>query len=284
MQAYLDVGGTNFRYLVKKDGEEIVRDSVPSSKHDLVDFLESLLKEHPLDFIGISFAGQVNEGVILASPNLTYKTAEIQHYFETEHSIPLRLENDLKCAALAEQEQWPDSKTLVAAYPGTGFGSACVHKGEIVGGAYNLAGEVGHIPYKYSELPCGCGNHYCIEAFCSGAAITKWGRHLGVADEKVTLDTIKVLETPESKQYLEHFHEAFLFALGAIIGLLNPDRIVLGGGVLENNPYLVEYARKHIATFALPKAAEQVEITQSTLHDAPLQGAEALYHHFRASV
>lgn len=282
MQAYLDVGGTNFRYLVKKDSEEIARDSVSSSENDLVDFLETLLKTHPLDFIGISFAGQVHDGVILSSPNLTYKTAEIQNYFEEYHSIPLRLENDLKCAALAEKEVWPDSVTLVAAYPGTGFGSACVHKGSLISGACNLAGEVGHIPYKYSEVPCGCGNHYCVEAFCSGMALQKWAKYLGIQEPSVTIESLKAMETPQSRQILDQFHEAFLFALGAIIGLLNPDRIVLGGGVVANNPYLVNYAREHIATYALPKAASQVAISQSTLKDAPLQGAEALYQHYKA--
>ncbi|RLA69316.1 MAG: sugar kinase [Epsilonproteobacteria bacterium] len=277
MFVVMDVGGTHIRYrIIDTDGNEVSSGKMGTQAIGLIQAIESIIKGYTIKKIGISYAGEVHNGVILSAPNIEVDEPNIKAYFLKEHHIELFIENDLKCAALAEQRYWNCNKTMVAASIGTGFGSAIIENGKLFRGSHNLAGEIGHIPYKYSQIPCGCGNHYCIEASCSGIALTRWTEHYRLSIEKVSIQNLRELKNDNADTIINNFEEGLLFAIGTIISLINPELIVLGGGVIEPNTYLLDLINENIHKYALPISKKQTKIVLSRLQDAPLMGAEIL--------
>lgn len=281
MLAAMDVGGTNIRCnIIDEEKNIIATESMSTQSVGLIEVIESFIERHPIKKIGISYAGQVDNGVILSAPNIDVDEPNIQEYFFKKHGIDLYIENDLKCAALAEYRYWNCSTTMVAASVGTGFGSAIIENGRLFTGSHNLAGEIGHMPYKYSEIPCGCGNSYCIEAFCSGSALSRWITHYELPVKRHTIDDLRDLHDLKADSVIASFEDGLLFAIGSLITLINPEIIVLGGGVIHKNPYLVDMVNEHVDKYALSIARRQTRIILSELEDAPLKGAEILveYH------
>lgn len=281
MLAAIDVGGTNIRCHIIDANRDVVGSEFMSSQSiGLIEAIELIIKKYKIKKIGISYAGQVSNGVILSAPNIKVDEPNIKEYFLKKYNIELFIDNDLKCAALAEYRHWNCNSTMVAASIGTGFGSAIMENGKLFTGSHNLAGEIGHMPYKYSEIPCGCGNHYCIEASCSGSALSRWIKHYNLPIEKHTIDNLRHLNNYEADKIVEHFEDGLLFAIGSIISLINPEIIVLGGGVVHKNPYLFDMVNKYVHKYAFSISRKQTKIILSELENAPLKGAELLveYH------
>ncbi len=249
MNLAVDIGGTYLRY----DTGEIKKIEIKNI--DIEEFLKELIKKYDVKKIAISFAGQVNKGEILSSPN-------VKKFNPKNLGIPYVLENDLNCAALAESNYFK-SKFLVALYSGTGLGSGIIENG-IIRGYKNLAGEIGHIPYKKAPFRCGCGKDNCIELFASGSGIEKWAGFLGCESNlKTTCKEIK-----------KNYEDALLVAVAISLTLFNPEILVLGGGVIKNNPYLLDLIKKEIKNYA-PKFAIS-KIVLSEIEDASLKGAKLL--------
>ena len=98
---------------------------------------------------------------------------KVKEYIKEKYQIPLEIDNDLNCAALAENEV-DSSKMLAVLYIGTGFGSAFIQNGMLIKGAYNFSGEIGHTPFKTTPFLCGCGrrdSEYTNERFKSSKSI-----------------------------------------------------------------------------------------------------------------
>jgi glucokinase len=277
MLAAMDVGGTHIRCHIFDAKRDFVGSECMSTRSiGLIEAIEMIANKYALKEIGISYAGQVNDGIILSAPNIEVDEANIQKYFLQKHHIKLSIENDLKCAALAEYRHGNCHSTMLAASIGTGFGSATIEKNKLLRGAHNLAGEIGHIPYKYSEIPCGCGNHYCIEAFCSGAALSRWIKYYKLPITEPTIQNLRNLNNDEADLIVKNFQDALLFAIGSAISLINPEIIVLGGGVVHKNPYLLEMLKENVHKYSLPISGKQTKIIISELENAPLIGAGML--------
>ncbi len=267
----IDAGGTNIRALISKDGKTIKSYSSKTHKIGLAGFIEELLLKHKeIDKIGISFAGQVKDGVILNSPNIKVDVADIKEHFKTLYNLPLYIQNDLTCALIAEAEE-EKSQDISVLYVGTGIGLGVLESGKILNGYGNLACEIGHIPYKKAPFKCGCGRYNCIENFASGQAISKWLKYLNQECEP-TLEALKK-HSVKSQKIAEEFELALLYAVGVSITLFNPQTLILGGGIVEANPYLVDLVKSKIKNFALKEALEKCEIKKTKLKDAPLKGA-----------
>ncbi|WP_024790128.1 ROK family protein [Lebetimonas sp. JH292] len=229
----IDIGGTFFRY---KFGEIF---EVKNTKEiDVLKEILNLIEKYKPSKLGISFAGQVDNGKILSSPNIDIKSIDLKEYIK----IPFILENDLNCAAVAESRYWK-SKFLVALYSGTGLGAGIIENGKLVRGYMNLAGEIGHIPYKKTDLLCGCGKNDCLEFYAS-SKIEKIGGSI------------------------EEYKEALNKAVGIVASLFNPEIIVLGGGYYLHHKFEID--KKYIPNF------DKVEIKTTKLKDASLIGAEFL--------
>ncbi len=269
----IDAGGTWLRYEIVGEREECGR--VPSREVPLWSFVSSLLKRFPdIDAAAISFAGQVHEGVILSAPNIEIDEPEIENLAESAFGIPLKIENDLNCAALAESVYW-NEKDVTALYSGTGLGCGIVTGGEIVHGWRSLAGEIGHIPYKKTPFRCGCGKDNCIELYASGSGMEKWMEYIG-CEGRPDLRGLAGSEKEECRTIAEGYIEAMLTASATAVTLFNPKILVLGGGVIEHNPEVVDRVEREIARYALAESLKGLKIVRSRIENASMQGAKLL--------
>lgn len=272
MNLYIDFGGTNFRYILDGNFE-----TLNSKEIDLVEFIEFKLLSYPnIGFIGISFAGQVQDGVITSAPNIdTLENFDIKSYFEDRFDVTLEIENDLKCAALAEFNLRADAKSIAVLYIGTGFGSAYIEDGKLIRGVDNLAGEIGHIPYREAPFKCGCKKSNCLELFCSGGAIKRWIEHYNL-DIEPTLDALKSLDTKISDKIVCNFMDSLLLSVSTIVTILNPNYLILGGGVIDRNRDLISHIKDNIKEYAFANSLKNLKIELSSLKDGSLEGTKFL--------
>jgi len=274
MRLAIDIGGTWLRW--ESVGEEEFCGKIPSTQIELVDFIEESLRKYPdLDAVAVSFAGQVHDGTVLSAPNLSIREPDLQDYFEAKYGISVVLENDLNCAALAESLYW-EADSLCALYSGSGLGAGIVEGGELIHGHRSLAGEIGHLPYRRAPFQCGCGKDNCLELYASGSGIKKWMEFHGCPGE-ADLSRWRDLGPQDTcRQIAENYLEALLHAAADLITLCNPAYLILGGGVIAHNPWLVDELRKKIREYALKSSLEGLRIELSRLEEASLEGAKLL--------
>lgn len=158
---------------------------------------------------------------------------------------PVRLANDANCLALSEaiDGAGAGADVVFAAILGTGVGAGIAVHGRILSGPNGLAGEWGHNPMPWSEgsphaEPCYCGKRGCIEATLSGPALSR--EHARLNRELLSAQTLHALAADGDllcQQSLERHAQGLARALASVINLLDPDVIVLGGG-LSNMPHL----------------------------------------------
>ena len=187
----IDVGGTNVKIaLVDNDGKIIYSNTVPTyaqmgyeyTVNNIKQAIRDLMKEtntdsKSIEAIGFDFPGQVDykTGVVKLAPNIPgWVNVPIAQMIEEEFHIPTKIDNDVRCAALGEMKfgAGRGCENFVCITVGTGIGSGLVINGQLVRGAANAAGEIGHIKLQMNDGPiCGCGDTGCLEAFASGPSI-----------------------------------------------------------------------------------------------------------------
>ncbi len=273
MKLFIDIGGTHLRSELH-NGREVICGKCSSRENDLVTFIENIITEYGrLSFVGISFAGQVNNGEILSSPNINVTQRKIKAYFETRYALRLEIDNDLNCAVRAEAKSLK-AESIAALYVGTGLGAAIIDGGKLVRGWRNQAFELGHIPYREAPFSCGCGKNNCIELFASGGGIERWLRYNKEEGSSIKPNLEKMKR--QNDPLAEMFEHALLHAAATLVTLANPKTVVLGGGIIQENPYLVPWIREHIVSMALPTSLEGLQIVQTTLQNAAMDGAKLL--------
>ncbi len=271
---FIDIGGTHLRSEIVSE-EYTAEDMVSSQEVGLLSYIDKQATLHPdISFIGISYAGQVNNGIITASPNINIDKYDIASVVKSRYGIPLVIDNDLNCAVRAESAYW-QSDNIAALFVGTGIGAAVIDHGALVKGSRNMAYEIGHIPYHDTPFFCGCGRNNCIELFASGSGMGKWLKHFG-SDHDLDLNRLKNSDIEEERLIASRFEEAFLHASGVLVTLANPEILVLGGGVIEQNPYLGTLLEEKLKRYALNASLEGLRVEMSVLKNAPLEGAKLL--------
>ncbi|MFY9143140.1 ROK family protein [Sulfuricurvum sp.] len=270
----IDIGGTYLRSELHS-GSEIFSQTIRSDAQGLLSFIEEQMAAHPdIGFIGISYAGQVYEGEILSAPNISIDEHRLKAVVESRYDVTLAIDNDLNCAIMAEAQHW-GTETLCALYVGTGIGSAVIDGGRLIRGSGNLSFEIGHIPYRHAPFVCGCGRSNCIELFASGSGIAKWCTRLKI-DEDPFLERLKHSSDTNAQMIVKEFETALLSAAGTLVTLGNPALLVLGGGIIRENPYLLKLLRERLGEFALRPSLQNLRIEISVLDNASMDGAKLL--------
>ena len=309
----IDVGGTNVKIaLVDDNGKIIYSNSVPTyakmgyeyTVNNIKQAIKDLMKEtnttpSDIEGIGFDFPGQVDckTGVVKLAPNIPgWVNVPIAQMIEDEFHIPTRIDNDVRCAALGELKfgAGRGCENFICITVGTGIGSGIVINGKVVRGATNAAGELGHIKLQMNGGPiCGCGDTGCLEAFASGPAIvamaqeyikggksTKFREMAAVEGGEITPYMVaKAAEEgdPVAKRIFEIVGEYIGIGLTSVINLLNPERVIIGGGVAESGELLLGPIRKTIKERAMVVAGNAVEIVAAQLgNSAGVIGASML--------
>lgn len=308
----IDVGGTNVKIaLVDGEGKIIYSNSVPTyaqmgyeyTVNNIKQAIRDLMKETNTDAkeiegIGFDFPGQVDykTGIVKLAPNIPgWVNVPIAQMIEEEFNIPTRIDNDVRCAALGELKfgAGKGCENFVCITVGTGIGSGLVINGQLVRGAANAAGEIGHIKLQMNGGPiCGCGDTGCLEAFASGPSIvamaqeylkggksTKFREMAGADGEITPYIVAKAAEAgdPVAKRIFEIVGTYIGMGLVSVINLLNPEKVIIGGGVAAAGDLLLDPIRKTIKERAMVVAGNSVEIVPAELgNSAGVIGASML--------
>lgn len=239
--------------------------------------------------IGVGIAGQVDraKGVLLASPNLAQglKNMALADILQKQLRAPVAVGNDVEAATYGEQQfgagrQFDD---FVCVFVGTGIGSAIIQGGQIRQGATGTAGEIGHTIVQYGGRICGCGGRGHLEAYASRSAVTRVllaelarGRPsklrdlLKNSDQAIRSKMIARCLDDGDGLVTETLTEAadYLGAgLGSLATFYNPQCIILGGGLIEAAPFVLERATLRAHEAALPAATRSLKIIKSGLGD-----------------
>ena len=306
----IDVGGTNVKIaLVDDKGSIIYSNSVPTRAelgyeytvnnikqaiHDLL--TETKLSTKDIEGIGFGFPGQVDykAGIVRNAPNIPgWVEVPIAKLIEDEFHIPTRVDNDVRCAALGELNYGAGigCENLICITVGTGIGSGLIINGKLVRGASNAAGEIGHIKLDMHGGPlCGCGDRGCLEAFASGPSIVamaeeyikggKSTKYRELANPDITPYIVSEAAKqgdPVAKRIFTIVGEYIGIGLASVVNLLNPEKIIIGGGVAAAGDLLLNPIKENLIKRAMPIAGSAVEIVPAQLgNSAGVIGASLL--------
>jgi len=251
--------------------------------------------------IGLCSPGPLDpkSGVVLNPPNLPCwrdfpLAAEIEHAFR----LPARVDNDANAAGLAEAI-WGSGigyTNVFYATLGTGIGSGIVFDRKIYHGRTGSAAEGGHVTIDYRGPKCGCGKYGCIEAFASGPAIARRARAklAGAADSGVasgilqlagSLDLVRADHVGQAfhqgdgaaREILEETAMLLTVWLGNIVDLLEPDVMVVGGGIAELMSGFFPDISRNLPRWTINRRAHEIPLVMARYGaDAGIAGAAAL--------
>ncbi len=301
-----DLGGTNLRMAaVDSAGNILSRDrrATPSqgNQADIIDaivggvedFQRELTGDYEFGGFGAAMPAIVNShsGVILRSPNLPQlNDLEFSKVFAERLGLPVILENDANAAAVGERWKGASQGVLNSIHVtlGTGVGGGIIIDGTLIRGIDGTAGEIGHIAVEPEGHPCGCGSRGCVEQYSSATAMIRLAKELMPKYPETQLRSgseLTPLEMFEAgvkgdRLSLEVFRLAATYlgiALGGLVNVLNPEAIVIGGGVSAGWDLLIEPLRSEILRRAFPHPGERVKLMRSELgDDAGILGAAFL--------
>src|SRR6266496_3925418 len=270
----MDLSGPKVRAaLVSGEGRILERREVPISSEDLVAQVAEVGRELGagnalVGAMGIGIPGLVNRQTdrVVASRYLPANVREDLHSeFMRATGIRVELENDANAAAYGEYivGAGRGSRDIFYMMIGSGIGGAIIFDGRLWIGASGLAGEVGHITIDTEGLECVCGNTGCLETLASGPSIVRRARERLNRDSTSSLSKLALHKDFTADDIAHEANEGDDFALmmiertgkyigtgvASVINLLNIERIVLGGGVMDAgelilNPIIQEAKRR----------------------------------------
>jgi glucokinase len=175
------------------------------------------------------------------------------------------LDNDANCAALAEHEAGAakGARVSITVTVGTGVGSGIVVEGRIVQGAFGGAGEVGHVPVGSEGPPCRCGVEGCAEPMASGSGLLARAREAGL-DVDSARDVFESSD-PRAAALIARMVDHLARILGAATQVLNPDVIVIGGGVAQAGEKLFGPLRAALERYTLASHRERLRLVPAVL-------------------
>ena len=295
----VDLGGTKIEAaLVDAEGRIAETQRTPTEAKrgpdHVVATIVSMVSEHylrparqPIRALGIGVAGQVDPvtGVVRRAPNLDWRDFPIRERLEAALRLPVAALNDVQAITFGECRRGVGRgvKNLFCLFAGTGVGGGIVVDGELVRGTSGNAGEIGHVPIERDGLPCTCGSRGCIETFVGGWAIAERAQRrvatepgagaalLHLAGGKVEgISAALVGEAAGqgdalARTLVEETGVALGIALAVIANALNPELIILGGGVVEGLPDLIEIAQRELERRALAAALKPLRVVRSRL-------------------
>lgn len=270
--ALADIGGTAIKSLVYKTGSPFdtapVRE-IPAPVREIptpaqsggdavMQRLEDILsEEQELSAIAISTAGQVDPGlgrIVFATDNIPgYTGTMIKERFERRFGVPVFVENDVNAAAIGEFVFGAARglEDFICLTFGTGIGGSLFIGGKLYHGSSFSAAEAGHLITHMDGIPCTCGNRGCWERYASASALARL-----VRDETgLDLSGRQIFELlPRDgriQSLLSQWVQEISAGLASLIHLLNPQALILGGGVMEQDS-LIELIRLSTAARVMP--------------------------------
>jgi len=248
--------------------------------------------------VGLGSPGPLDRstGAVIETPNLGWRNFPLRDLIANAVGLEAELDNDANAATLGEW--WlgagRGASSLVGLTLGTGIGGGLILDGEVYHGTSDAAGEIGHMTINSTGRKCKCGNYGCLEAYASGPAIAARaveGLEAGAASllpdmvsgdfTRITAETVSEAILAGDTYAADVMRETATFlgtGVANLISLLNPELIVVSGGVTRAGDHLFQPLRAEVRKRAFSEAAESCRIVPSELGDmAGVVGAAAMF-------
>lgn len=275
----IDIGGTSVKFgLFDRKGKLLNKWSIPTrtedrGSHILEDVAASVNEKLQMQQIlpeelvgaGVGVPGQMgHDGIVLFAENLGWEVVPAADFLAERTGLSIRVENDANMAALGEL--WKGSAasyhSMIFVTVGTGIGGGIIVENRILSGALGAAGEIGHIHVEdHMDTPCNCGNYGCLEQFASATGMKKMAVEIlkesdapsllreGEVSARTIFEAVKK-QDPLAIQVAEKFGGYLGKALAVCSCVVNPEVIVIGGGVSKAGEIVLEYIRKPYEKYA----------------------------------
>lgn len=234
----------------------------------LIALLDDLIagSESSVKGIGIGAAGlvDVRSGIVRYAPNLSYREVPIVKVVSEEFGVKVNLDNDATCASYAEFRigSGRGVENVIMVTLGTGIGGGFVFDGSVYRGSHGFAAEIGHMIIDPLGPKCGCGQSGCWERLASGTALTEMAREivtaqmgssiLAAADGRVdwvkgeSVSRAAADGDPVAKSLIERLGRNVGVGLANLANILDPQRFVIGGGLVQLGEDLLAPARAEL--------------------------------------
>jgi glucokinase len=310
MRIGIDVGGTGIQVgLVSRELKIISEASIPTRTdipfEDQVEQIASCVlsviasagcKPEEVESVGVGIPGIASSsGEIIKCTNMGWHHVPFADVFKRFCDKPVFVDNDANVAALAESVAGVSAGTSSSVFItiGTGIGSGIIIDGKIWKGCHGIGGELGHVIFDLDGVPCSCGNHGCLERYCSATAIIRMGREavkqhpdsmlMNLADHnpsnlnaKMILDAARQ-EDPVAVEVYHKFIGYLAQAIASVVNLIDPEVIVLGGGVSKAGTFLLRPLIREFPRYVLFDDQQLPEIKLAVLgSEAGIIGAAML--------
>ncbi|MEY4436577.1 MAG: hypothetical protein RL100_41 [Actinomycetota bacterium] len=275
----IDIGGTKIAGALVNSEGVIVRESrVPTPVQDpaaLVAAVVALINElragHEVIGAGVAMAGFIDaaQSSVIYGTNFGWKNFPLKSEIEAKLEIPVIIENDANAAGWAEYRYGAGRgfKHMVMLTLGTGVGGAVIVDGRMLRGGFGVAGELGHLRVVPDGIPCGCGQNGCIESYASGTALLREARELAESGkpEGARLAELQkqvgeltgkevyqalVEKDPGAVALLNQLASWLGQAIASLSAVLDPEVVVIGGGVSAAGEMLLEPIRDAYRQYA----------------------------------
>ncbi len=251
-------------------------------------------KQGSITAISVAVPGtvDVDEGVVIKAPNVPCLDGfRLAAALASELAWPATLENDANAAAIGEMWQGAGRgyESIICITLGTGVGGGIILGGELWRGANGSAAEVGHMALDpFAGVPCGCGSRGCLEVYASATAIVRMTREavprypnsLLHTSENLSSEAVYEAGVKGDELAIEVFRRMGVYlgiGIANLINLLNPEIIVVGGGVANGWSLFEQHMQQQIIERAFPLPAKSVKILRAACgDDAGLLGAARL--------
>ncbi|MEM7552472.1 MAG: ROK family protein [Bacteroidota bacterium] len=242
----------------------------------LIDQISDEIKDKPTK-VGIGTPGSIDpQSSVLKNSNSTSLNGKpFKTDLEKVLEVPIEMANDANCCALAEYkmgiipDECPDAKVVFGVIMGTGVGGGIVVDGRLINGLHSIAGEWGHNFLDEEGGECYCGKIGCVERNISGPALQRY--YKSISGKELSLKEIhsnyKSGNDPYAKETMERLVDLFGKGISVVVNILDPDAIVLGGGV-GNIDLLYSEGKKALDKYIFNVGGSHTKILKPKLGDS----------------
>jgi glucokinase len=299
MRIGVDIGGTKIiAGVIGEDGSVILTKRILAEtskgyegiRDDIIMLIQEMIQgagveKRNIEQIGIAAAGQIEKGSykILFSPNLGWHNVALRDDIEKALNVKTHIENDVNAATYGEWKLGLKGvpKDVLGIFIGTGIGGGLIFDGKLYRGFSNVGAEVGHTilnPYGYR---CNCGSNGCFEAYCGGWYIVERVKKMiqegykGKIGDIIngdmanlhagTIEEASLLGDERCASVWQEVVEYLGAGIASLVNLLNPEIVVLGGGVIYGTKHLIDDMKVVLKKRAMTESLRGLRIEKARL-------------------
>ena len=242
------------------------------------------VEPYQIEMVGVGIPGIANSsGEVIKCTNMGWFHVPFRSVFQKYLNVPVLIDNDANVAALAESVAGVSAGTSSSVFItiGTGIGSGIIINGKIWNGFHGIGGELGHVILALNGVPCTCGNRGCLERYCSATALIRMGREAAAAhpesmilslaggdpdniEARTVIDSARQND-PVAVQVYGEYISYLSQAIASVVNLLDPEVIVIGGGVSKAGDFLLDPLRREYRKYVIFNDQPMPEIKLAVL-------------------